>query len=109
MSNTHGQERVYCASHMTGEQYEMIKTASCKGCGHQHVREMSQALHCRINSHRFDIAHWRTDKSHVVVHFNNVAHSVQDVAVMVLEKHIHQRSEDAVATNNGTQGRQPLT
>ena len=34
----------------------------------------------------FDIVHRRTDASPVVVHFNNMAHSVGDMAVMVIDQ-----------------------
>ena len=47
---------------------------------------LGQHLHCRINGHPSDITHRRTDEFPVVVHSNNVAHSVGDMAVMVIDK-----------------------
>ena len=85
------------ASHTTGQRYKVKGHSSCKSsnviylieckkCGCQDVGEIGQPLHCRINGHRFDITHQRTDESPVVVHFNNVAHSVRDMAVIVIDQ-----------------------
>ena len=85
------------SSHSTGEQFQVKVTASCKSssviylitckrCGQQYVGETGQPLHCRINiNHRFDIAHRRTDESPVAEHFNNGAHSLADMTVMVID------------------------
>ena len=59
-------------SHTTEQSYKVKFLASCKSsnivylitcrrCGVQHMDEMSQPLHARINSHRSDITHRRTD------------------------------------------------
>ena len=90
-------------SHMTGERYRMKGSASCKSsnviyliqcrrCGHQYVGETGQPLHSRINGHRSDIAHRRTDESPVAAHFNSTAHSVEDMTVMVIDQLYHQDS-----------------
>ena len=84
------------ASHTTGQRYKVKGHASCKSsniiylieckrCGHQCIGETSQPLRCRIIGHRSYIMHQRTDESPVVVHFNTSAHSVGDMAVMVID------------------------
>ena len=60
----------------------IIYLIECKICGHQYIGETGQPLHCRFNDPRFDIAHLRTDESPMAVHFNNMAQSVEDMAVM---------------------------
>ena len=84
------------SSHTTGQLFKVKFRASCKSsnivylitcrrCGLQYVGEMSQPLHARINGHRSDIMHWRTDVSPVAEHFNSGAHSVSYMTVMVIE------------------------
>ena len=85
------------SSHTTGENFKVKIRASCKSsnviylimcrrCGQQYVGETGQPLHRRINSHRFDITHKRTDESPVAGHFNSNAHSPADMAVMVIDQ-----------------------
>ena len=85
------------SSSITGEQFKVKSKASCKSsniiylikcrrCGQQYVRETGQALHRRINSHRHDIVHRRTDESPVAEHFNGDAHSLADMTVMVIDQ-----------------------
>ena len=51
---------------------------------------VQQPLHCRINSHSFDIMHMRTEDSPVAAHFNIDAHSQADMTVMVINQvHSH--------------------
>ena len=84
------------SSHRTGKSYKVKFHASCKSsniiylitcrrCGLQYVGETSQPLHARINGHRSDIVHRRTDVFPVAEHFNSGAHSVLDMTVMVIE------------------------
>ena len=85
------------SSHKTGESFKLKIKASCKSsniiylitcrrCGQQYVGETGQPLHHRINSHRFHIAHGRTDESPVAEHFNGDLHSVTDMTVMVIDQ-----------------------
>ena len=82
-------------THATGKQYRMRENTSCKlskviylikykRCGHQDVGETGQPLQRSINSHRFDIVHQSTDESPVAMYLNNTAHSVEDMAHMVI-------------------------
>ena len=85
------------ASNMTSQRYKVKGNASCtssnviyliecKRCGNQNIGETGQPLHCGMNSHRSDIAHQRIDESPVVVHFNNMAHSLRNMAAMVTDQ-----------------------
>ena len=82
------------SSHTTGENFKMKTNVSykssnviylimCRRCGKQYVGETGQPLHCRINSHRFDIVHQRTDESPVAEHFNSDAHSQADMVIII--------------------------
>ena len=89
------------SSHTTGEQFRKKISTSCKSSsviclitcrrrGQQYVGKTGQPLHCRINSHRFDIMHRRTEDSPMAVHFNSNAHSQADMALMVIDQvHSH--------------------
>ena len=57
----------------------------CRRCGLQYVGETSQPLHMRVNGHRYDITHQRTEESPVAEHFNSGAHEESDMTVMVIE------------------------
>ena len=67
-------------SHKTGQKFKMKFAASCKSsniiylitcrrCGQQYVGKTGQPLHRRVNGHRFNIVHRRTEESPVAVHF----------------------------------------
>ena len=65
-------------------------------CSMYGVVDSMQPLHARINGHRSDIAHRRTDVSPVPEHFNRGEHSVLDMTVMVIElstsrDHVYER------------------
>ena len=90
-------------SHTTGEQFKVKGRASCKSyniiyliqcrrCGHQYVGETGQPLHNRVNEHRFDITHRRTNKSPVAAHFNLTKHIVEDLTIMVIDQLFDQDS-----------------
>ena len=90
------------SSHTTGKSFKVKIRASCKSsnviylitcrrCGQQYVSETGQPFHLRVNGHRFDIAHRRTDESPVSSHFNSGPHTLADMCVMVIE---HTRSQD---------------
>ena len=85
------------SSQMTGKKFEMRLKASwkspevvyliiCRRCGQQYVGETGQPLHRRISSHRYNIAHQRTDESPVAKHFNHDAHSQADMVMMVIDQ-----------------------
>ena len=48
--------------------------------------ETGQELHCRINGHRFDIAHRNTEESPVAEHFCSGGHSYADMVVAVIDR-----------------------
>ena len=66
--------------------------------------------------------HWRTEESLVAAHFNHAAHSVGDMAAMVIDlithpgphftkdkgKQMDQGSEDRIPSGNEPQSQQPL-
>ena len=54
--------------------------------GHQYIVEMGQPLHNRVNGHRFDITHQRTNESPVAAHFNSMTHTVEDMTIMVIDQ-----------------------
>ena len=72
--------------HASCKSSNVISLVECKRCGHWYLGETGQPLHHRINGHRSDITHRRTGKSPVAAHFNNAAHSVRDMAVMVIDQ-----------------------
>ena len=45
-----------------------------------------QQLHCRINSHRFDIRHRRTEESPVAEHFNGAGHTLAELTVVAIDQ-----------------------
>ena len=81
----------------TGQKFKMKFAASCKSsniiylitcrrCGLQYVGETGHPLHGRINGHRFNIAHRRTEESPVAAHFNGEGHSQADMVVAVIDQ-----------------------
>ena len=48
--------------------------------------ETGQQLHCRINSHRFDIRQRRTEESPVAEHFNGAGHTLVDLTVVEIDQ-----------------------
>ena len=84
-------------SHTTGLVYKMNFAASCKSsniiyvktwrrCGQQYVGETGQPLHHRVNNHRFNIAHSRTEESTLAEHFNSDEHALSDLTVVVTDQ-----------------------
>ena len=61
---------------------------------------MSQPLHARINGHRSDITHQRTDVSPVAEHFNSGAHAVTYMTVMVIVRHVSAKGEGGQVDQN---------
>ena len=57
----------------------------CRKCGLQYVGETCQPLHLRVNGHRYDITHRRTDESPVAEHFRTGTHTESDMAVMAID------------------------
>ena len=84
-------------SHMTGQKFKMKFAASykssniiylitCRRCGQQYVGETGQLLHRRINGHRYNIAHRRTEDSPVAEHFTGDGHTQADMGVTVIDQ-----------------------
>ena len=88
-------------SHTTGQKFKMKFAASCKSsniiylitcrrCGQQYVGETGQLLHRRINGHRYNIVHRRTEDSPVAEHFTGDGHTQADMFVMAIDQlHSH--------------------
>ena len=118
------------SNHNTGESFKLKMKASCKSsniiyfitcrrCGQQYVGETGQPLHHRINSHRFDTAHGRTDESPAAEYFSGDSHSIAIILVMVIDqiqscnpclqkimtKQIDKNPWDFLSFWNGPQGR----
>ena len=47
---------------------------------------LTEQLHCRINSHHFDIRQRRTKESPVAEHFNGAGHTLADLTVVVIDQ-----------------------
>ena len=62
----------------------VIYLIDCRKCRKQYVGETQNPLHIRLNGHRNDIAHKRTEKP-VASHFNSPGHSLDDLRIAVLE------------------------
>ena len=63
----------------------VIYLITCRRCGLKYVGETGQPHHMRVNGHRYDIAHRRTEESPVAERFNSGAHEESDMTVMVFE------------------------
>ena len=83
-------------SHKTSQVFKMKSAAFCKSsnivylitcrrCGQQYVGKTGQPLHPRIDSHRFNIVHRRTEESLVAEHFNGTGHTLADMTVMTID------------------------
>ena len=83
-------------SSVTGKSYKMHTPATCKTkgvvyliecrkCRKQYVGSTKNALHIRLNGHRYDIKRKKMEKP-VAKHFNRRGHSMKDVAIMVIKK-----------------------
>ena len=64
----------------------VIYLITCRRCGQQYVGKTEQLLHCRINNHRYDITHRRTEESHVAEHFNSNADTQAGMVIMVIDQ-----------------------
>ena len=72
------------------EAMAFIYLIPCRRCGQQHVCKTGQPLHLRINGHRFNITHGKTEESPVAEHFNGERHTFTDVTVVAIDKiHSH--------------------
>ena len=73
--------------HTSCETSNMIYLIQCRKCGLQYVEETGQPLHNRMNGHRFDIIHHRTDihVSPVVAYFTSEGHSETDLSVIIID------------------------
>ena len=66
----------------------------CRRYSHQYVGKMGQPLHCKINSHWFDIVRERTNESTIVVYFNSEAHSQENKVIMAINR-LHVCSQES--------------
>ena len=84
------------SSHTTGKVFKVKFHASCKSsnviylitcrrCGLQYVGETGQPFHLRVEGHRYDVSHQKTDESPVAEHFNSGTHVESDMAVMAID------------------------
>ena len=62
----------------------MIYLIDCRKCQKQYVGETQNPLHIRLNGHRNDITHKRTEKP-VASHFNSQGHSLDDLRIQSLK------------------------
>ena len=83
-------------STVTGKSYKIHTPATCKTkgivyiiqcrkCQKQYVGSTKNALHIRLNGHKYDIRHKKILKP-VAKHFNKRGHSMEDLTIMVIEK-----------------------
>ena len=62
-----------------------IYKIQCRKCPKQYVGSTKNALHIRLNGHRYDIKNKKIQKP-VAKHFNRRGHSMEDLSTMVIEK-----------------------
>ena len=62
-----------------------IYRIQCRKCPKQYLGSTKNALHIRLNGHRYDIKHKKIQKP-VAKHFNQRGHSIEDLTIMVIEK-----------------------
>ena len=63
----------------------VVYLIECKKCPEQYVGSTKNALHIRLNGHRYDIGNMKIQKP-VAEHFNRRGHSMEDLTIMVIEK-----------------------
>ena len=85
------------SSHKTGQVFKMKFAASCTSSnivylitcrryGQQYVGETGLPLHCRINSHCFDITQRKTEDFPVSEHFNGEGHTLANMTVVAIDQ-----------------------
>ena len=70
---------------MSCKSYNVIHMIQCRVCGQQYVDETGQSLNERMNKHRTDVTHKRTEKP-VSAHFNLPSHSIHDMEVLIIKQ-----------------------
>ena len=60
-------------------------TVQYRVCGQQYVDKTGQSLNERMNNHRTDVTHKRTEKP-VSAHFNLPSHSIHDMEVLIIKQ-----------------------
>ena len=83
-------------SHKAGKVFKMMFAASCKSSNivyliscevlANNVGKTGQQLHCRINSHHFDIRQRRTEESPVAEHFNGAGNTIANLTVVAIDQ-----------------------
>ena len=63
----------------------VVYLIECRKCPKQYVGSTKNALHIRLNGHKYDIKHKKTQKP-VAKHFNRRGHSMEHLTIMVIEK-----------------------
>ena len=64
----------------------VVYLIECKIHQKQYVGSTKNALHIRLNGHRYDIRKMKTQKSAVAKHFNQPGHTRDHLTIMVIEK-----------------------
>ena len=65
---------------------DVIYLITCKKCKAQYVGQTHQKCANRMNSHKYDIAHFPDTLTNVSEHLNTPGHSVQDFSFMPIDK-----------------------
>ena len=63
----------------------VVYLIECRKCPKQYVGSTTNALHIRLNGHRYDIRRKKIQKP-VAKHFNGRGHSMEDLTIMVIEE-----------------------
>ena len=79
-------ERFTVKIHASCKTSNIVYLIECRRCGLQYVGESEQALHKRLNGHRFDITRGRTEVSPVAAYFRSANHSEADLSVCVINR-----------------------
>ena len=64
----------------------IIYLITCRRCGQQYVGEIGQPLQHRIDGHRFNMTHGKTEESPMVEHFNGERHTFPDMTIVAMDK-----------------------
>ena len=57
----------------------------CRRCGLQYVGETGRPLLLRVNDHRYNITHQKSDESLVAEHFSSGIHTESGMAIMAID------------------------
>ena len=79
-------ERFTIKIHAVCKTSNIVYLIECRKCGPQYVGESGQVLRKRMNNHRFDVTHGRTEASPVAAYFRSAGHSEADLSVCVIDR-----------------------